>query len=157
MWRGSSSKKTKAATGEEAEGGGSRPYECHFCKNGFTTRQALGGHMNVHRRDRADRRPGRDAPAADASPAAYPPAPRPTVSVFATYYDPAGTSAAWDATNYGGTGQTGLNLFGAAATYGHDLHLGVGPRVPGEWAPPDGEAGSSLDLELRLGRHPGWQ
>ncbi|KQK06974.1 hypothetical protein BRADI_2g31850v3 [Brachypodium distachyon] len=31
-----------------------RPYyECVFCKRGFTTAQALGGHMNIHRRDRA--------------------------------------------------------------------------------------------------------
>ncbi|KAL0437381.1 UNVERIFIED_CONTAM: putative transcriptional regulator RABBIT EARS [Sesamum radiatum] len=27
-------------------------YECVFCKRGFNTAQALGGHMNVHRRDR---------------------------------------------------------------------------------------------------------
>ncbi|KAK9160521.1 hypothetical protein Syun_006862 [Stephania yunnanensis] len=30
-----------------------RSYECVFCKRGFTTAQALGGHMNIHRRDRA--------------------------------------------------------------------------------------------------------
>ncbi|XP_010933133.2 uncharacterized protein [Elaeis guineensis] len=31
-----------------------RPYyECMFCKRGFTTAQALGGHMNIHRKDRA--------------------------------------------------------------------------------------------------------
>ncbi|KAL0390931.1 UNVERIFIED_CONTAM: Transcriptional regulator TAC1 [Sesamum calycinum] len=27
-------------------------YECVFCKRGFNTAQALGGHMNIHRRDR---------------------------------------------------------------------------------------------------------
>nr|XP_043638367.1 transcriptional regulator SUPERMAN-like [Erigeron canadensis] len=31
----------------------SRSYECIFCKRGFTTAQALGGHMNIHRKDRA--------------------------------------------------------------------------------------------------------
>ncbi|KAL5712202.1 hypothetical protein ACHQM5_014397 [Ranunculus cassubicifolius] len=31
----------------------SRYYECVFCKQGFTTAQALGGHMNIHRRERA--------------------------------------------------------------------------------------------------------
>ncbi|XP_043694617.1 transcriptional regulator SUPERMAN-like [Telopea speciosissima] len=31
----------------------SRSYGCVFCKRGFTTAQALGGHMNIHRRDRA--------------------------------------------------------------------------------------------------------
>ncbi|CAN6335932.1 unnamed protein product [Urochloa humidicola] len=40
-----------------------RPYyECVFCKRGFTTAQALGGHMNIHRRDRA-KPAARDSPA----------------------------------------------------------------------------------------------
>ncbi|KAI3773025.1 hypothetical protein L6452_04222 [Arctium lappa] len=30
-----------------------RSYECMYCKHGFTTAQALGGHMNIHRKDRA--------------------------------------------------------------------------------------------------------
>nr|XP_043609559.1 transcriptional regulator TAC1-like [Erigeron canadensis] len=35
----------------------SRPsaYTCTFCKRGFSNAQALGGHMNVHRKDRAAR------------------------------------------------------------------------------------------------------
>lgn len=33
----------------------SRCYTCTFCKRGFSNAQALGGHMNVHRRDRAAR------------------------------------------------------------------------------------------------------
>ncbi|KAK1426991.1 hypothetical protein QVD17_15673 [Tagetes erecta] len=28
-------------------------YTCTFCKRGFSNAQALGGHMNVHRKDRA--------------------------------------------------------------------------------------------------------
>ncbi|KAK7356632.1 hypothetical protein VNO80_15907 [Phaseolus coccineus] len=34
-------------------GGTKRSYECTFCKRGFTNAQALGGHMNIHRKDRA--------------------------------------------------------------------------------------------------------
>ncbi|KAK6940707.1 hypothetical protein RJ641_030238 [Dillenia turbinata] len=34
-----------------------RSYECVFCKRGFTTAQALGGHMNIHRKDRAKNKP----------------------------------------------------------------------------------------------------
>ncbi|KAK8614738.1 hypothetical protein V6N13_068533 [Hibiscus sabdariffa] len=34
----------------------SRSYECVFCKRGFSTAQALGGHMNIHRKDRAKSR-----------------------------------------------------------------------------------------------------
>ncbi|KAM7258704.1 hypothetical protein ACFE04_014445 [Oxalis oulophora] len=30
-----------------------RPYECTFCKRGFSNAQALGGHMNIHRKDKA--------------------------------------------------------------------------------------------------------
>ncbi|CAO2822726.1 unnamed protein product [Amaranthus hypochondriacus] len=30
-----------------------RSYTCNFCKKGFSNAQALGGHMNIHRRDRA--------------------------------------------------------------------------------------------------------
>ncbi|KAE8730643.1 putative lyase [Hibiscus syriacus] len=33
--------------------GTGRSYECVFCKRGFTTAQALGGHMNIHRKERA--------------------------------------------------------------------------------------------------------
>ncbi|KAL2321026.1 hypothetical protein Fmac_029995 [Flemingia macrophylla] len=33
--------------------GTGRSYECIFCKRGFTTAQALGGHMNIHRKERA--------------------------------------------------------------------------------------------------------
>ncbi|KAK7312452.1 hypothetical protein VNO77_36323 [Canavalia gladiata] len=31
----------------------SRSYECNFCKRGFSNAQALGGHMNIHRKDKA--------------------------------------------------------------------------------------------------------
>ncbi|CAH8259873.1 unnamed protein product [Arabidopsis lyrata] len=31
----------------------SRSYVCSFCIRGFSNAQALGGHMNIHRRDRA--------------------------------------------------------------------------------------------------------
>ncbi|CAA7033614.1 unnamed protein product [Microthlaspi erraticum] len=31
----------------------SRSYVCSFCVRGFSNAQALGGHMNIHRRDRA--------------------------------------------------------------------------------------------------------
>eukprot|EP00252_Welwitschia_mirabilis_P019164 TRINITY_DN4373_c0_g1_i1.p1 TRINITY_DN4373_c0_g1~~TRINITY_DN4373_c0_g1_i1.p1 ORF type:complete len:218 (-),score=41.46 TRINITY_DN4373_c0_g1_i1:453-1106(-) len=45
-----------------AEDGGStwppRSYSCNFCKKEFRSAQALGGHMNIHRRDRARLRQG---------------------------------------------------------------------------------------------------
>ncbi|XP_073152010.1 uncharacterized protein [Henckelia pumila] len=33
--------------------GHDKAYKCTFCKRGFSNAQALGGHMNVHRKDRA--------------------------------------------------------------------------------------------------------
>lgn len=39
------------------EMGSGRSYECVFCKRGFTTAQALGGHMNIHRKDRVKTKP----------------------------------------------------------------------------------------------------
>ncbi|OWM81794.1 transcriptional regulator TAC1-like [Punica granatum] len=30
-----------------------KTYSCTFCKKGFSNAQALGGHMNIHRKDRA--------------------------------------------------------------------------------------------------------
>ncbi|KAK6927022.1 hypothetical protein RJ641_008741 [Dillenia turbinata] len=33
--------------------GQGRSYECTFCKRGFSNAQALGGHMNIHRKDKA--------------------------------------------------------------------------------------------------------
>ncbi|XP_008438560.1 transcriptional regulator SUPERMAN-like [Cucumis melo] len=46
----------RAATEEDFINGISWPprsYTCNFCKREFRSAQALGGHMNVHRRDRA--------------------------------------------------------------------------------------------------------
>ncbi|XP_027345184.1 zinc finger protein 2-like [Abrus precatorius] len=42
--------------GEEQAGASqvtSKSYECNFCKRGFSNAQALGGHMNIHRKDKA--------------------------------------------------------------------------------------------------------
>ncbi|XP_049374347.1 transcriptional regulator TAC1-like [Solanum verrucosum] len=37
---------------EKLNDGIGRSYECNFCKRGFTNAQALGGHMNIHRKDK---------------------------------------------------------------------------------------------------------
>lgn len=38
---------------EEQPQSQARSYDCTFCKRGFSNAQALGGHMNLHRKDRA--------------------------------------------------------------------------------------------------------
>ncbi|XP_054812134.1 zinc finger protein 11-like [Prosopis cineraria] len=47
---------TSSETKASDEQGGSQAtgsYECTFCKRGFSNAQALGGHMNIHRKDKA--------------------------------------------------------------------------------------------------------
>ncbi|GMI69313.1 hypothetical protein HRI_000600600 [Hibiscus trionum] len=44
---------SKSSSEDADDTGTARFYECVFCKRGFTTAQALGGHMNIHRKDRA--------------------------------------------------------------------------------------------------------
>ncbi|KAL6648798.1 hypothetical protein ACP70R_013022 [Stipagrostis hirtigluma subsp. patula] len=163
-----------------AAGSGRRYYECGICKGGFTTAQALGGHMNIHRRGRASRRSGgdRDAPTGRAMAtsvsrnaerycgqyghvaSSYPAAP--TSGGFATYYAGAAASAGDAAVGAGCSSPRELSLFGADARH-HDLRLGVGrhDRSSGgsgadgsaDW--PVGEPERMVDLELRLGRRPG--
>ncbi|CAI0470645.1 unnamed protein product [Linum tenue] len=40
-------------TVDDHDGGATKSYTCAFCKRGFSNAQALGGHMNIHRKDRA--------------------------------------------------------------------------------------------------------
>ncbi|KAJ7977276.1 transcriptional regulator TAC1-like [Quillaja saponaria] len=55
--KSSSSSEETDRSEQNDELGTGRFYECVFCKRGFTTAQALGGHMNIHRRDRAKTKP----------------------------------------------------------------------------------------------------
>lgn len=50
-----------------------RSYTCTFCKREFRSAQALGGHMNVHRRDRATRQLHHHLPPPTTATAAVPP------------------------------------------------------------------------------------
>jgi hypothetical protein len=121
MERGSGSRRSsRRATGEEAAaaaagtwgdaasaGGNSQPnYPCSICRHGFTNAQALGGHMNIHRRDASTTG---TASAAMGS------------SSFATYDYSGAAYAAADAVGCGGASQSERNLFGAAAAT-HDHH-----------------------------------
>lgn len=38
---------------DDQAGPGQVKYSCSFCQRGFSNARALGGHMNIHRRDRA--------------------------------------------------------------------------------------------------------
>ncbi|KAK8562360.1 hypothetical protein V6N13_019623 [Hibiscus sabdariffa] len=45
--------KADKASSDEHGASPARSYDCTFCKRGFSNAQALGGHMNIHRRDKA--------------------------------------------------------------------------------------------------------
>ncbi|XP_071728897.1 uncharacterized protein [Rutidosis leptorrhynchoides] len=44
---------SRSVSPDHSRDGLGRSYECTFCKRGFTNAQALGGHMNIHRKDKA--------------------------------------------------------------------------------------------------------
>ncbi|CAI9781247.1 unnamed protein product [Fraxinus pennsylvanica] len=52
-----SSEEVEQSEQDKNDLGVGRLYECVFCKRGFNTAQALGGHMNIHRKDRARNKP----------------------------------------------------------------------------------------------------
>ncbi|KAG6488516.1 probable transcriptional regulator RABBIT EARS [Zingiber officinale] len=39
--------------GRSSANSSSRSFDCTFCKRGFSNAQALGGHMNLHRKDKS--------------------------------------------------------------------------------------------------------
>ncbi|XP_037425093.1 zinc finger protein 11-like [Triticum urartu] len=137
-----------------------RPYYgCVFCKRGFTTAQALGGHMNVHRRDRA--KPVRLPTECTL---VYPPAPPVSSGGFSMLYYARNTGGRVkeEAVSRGSPTPRELSLFGADdGTDDRDLQLslrchGSGRALegPSEWWQ-DGELPErKLDLELRLGPRP---
>ncbi|XP_052170029.1 transcriptional regulator SUPERMAN-like [Diospyros lotus] len=153
-----------------------RSYECVFCKRGFSTAQALGGHMNIHRRDRAKTgRPGSTSPHSlgelYANPRSFqhvlsrPPEFSREAQVSLRTHFPASTSAARPAAYAATQGsfcdqsQQGLNLnpFGDDCRVSMSLSLRFGPLdVEDKEKKRDvgSEEEDGLDLELRLGCNP---
>ncbi|WOL09889.1 transcriptional regulator TAC1-like [Canna indica] len=150
-----------------AAGGTRRPYyECTFCKRGFSNAQALGGHMNIHRKDRArDRRPSLAPPLIQErveesySSCYYLPA----TESFRGYamYSPAPGSASSSAYSGDqenatmGTGGGSRTQYDVSLFAGEELRLSLstiefGGRERRRQEVEEGE----LDLELRLGHRP---
>ncbi|KAK1608677.1 hypothetical protein QYE76_032350 [Lolium multiflorum] len=128
-----------------------RSYPCSFCEREFRSAQALGGHMNVHRRDRARLRQGSPPP---------PPPPRPAA---AGSVNPRWAAAAIPNLNYppppppsqpslyhtgGRSYECNERSSVAASAKAKGLELGVGAGVH---CCVEEEKEDGLDLELRLG------
>ncbi|THG13567.1 zinc finger protein 11-like [Camellia sinensis] len=146
-----------------------RSYECVFCKRGFTTAQALGGHMNIHRKDRAAKtRPPAlishkhhhqeiyGNPMIYQQISSYQPrysyVPREEAQVDYRTYIPASTSAARPSYDFYDQNPHRFNPFGDDWRMSLSLQFGPVPeeernRVVGS----DDQEDDELDLELRLG------
>ncbi|CAK9329166.1 unnamed protein product [Citrullus colocynthis] len=129
-----------------------RSYECIFCKRGFTNAQALGGHMNIHRKDRPNKPPKIESFSPSSSslqsnqvigsstfnniPFFGPPLGISQVNYQASPSIPHGY--------FQQLGDFNMNLWGS------DLSLQIGPTKGRRqlWN------GDGVDLELRLGNHP---
>ncbi|XP_048539106.1 transcriptional regulator SUPERMAN-like [Triticum urartu] len=122
-----------------------RSYTCSFCKREFRSAQALGGHMNVHRRDRARLRHG------------SPPPPPPQLAAAAGSPNPrrAAAAAAIPNLNYPPPPPSQpslcneLSSVAAASTGALGLSLELGLEAGVQSCAKEDDDG--LDLELRLG------
>ena len=132
-----------------------RPYyECVFCKRGFTTAQALGGHMNIHRRDRdrlkpapPTRRPDAPATMYGGHSSTYPPphlqaaSPMSSGSFAMLYYTGgAGAAAGVDAEpalSPGTPSPRELSLFGSDDDRDRGLQLGLAGYHGSGWRAPE--------------------
>ncbi|KAI4326541.1 hypothetical protein MLD38_031845 [Melastoma candidum] len=157
--------------------GSVRSYGCVFCKRGFTTAQALGGHMNIHRKDRAKARTD------SSNPSSFSSSPDEKYPSFSSYfpfsnhpphYYPVHEPRAQDTQQlyFPSSGKRTRPLNGH--NYGSDLYVPHMPRLCNlqeeDWrwglslqvGPSNadgnkekgqaGDDGDGLDLELRLGQ-----
>lgn len=89
-----------------------RNYGCSFCKREFRSAQALGGHMNVHRRDRARLRSGTPLWLHSESPKpnptiTNPPPPTPNPPLLSLNYPPHRSSLTFSASSSPSLASTG--------------------------------------------------
>ncbi|KAF2325332.1 hypothetical protein GH714_026728 [Hevea brasiliensis] len=144
--KSSSEEETDRSEQANDDMGTGRSYECVFCKRGFTTAQALGGHMNIHRKDRAKPRPSSVIPSISskvdddyyASLRGYPP-----IQSYPPHYSTAHHHH-----------HELLNPF--EEDWRRSLSLQIGPSHvdDNKGKTEDGSEADELDLELRLGHDP---
>ncbi|KAD5317615.1 hypothetical protein E3N88_17561 [Mikania micrantha] len=106
-----------------------RSYECNFCKRGFTNAQALGGHMNIHRKDKTKFKHSSSTTPPPPITMAEPPPPTTAADTFSVSHQRKLLSVPQP------EGQIQLSLFES------NIHH------PGNPPPMEGD----VDLELRLG------
>ncbi|XP_062172912.1 transcriptional regulator TAC1-like [Alnus glutinosa] len=140
-----------------------KSYDCTFCRRGFSNAQALGGHMNIHRKEKAKHKrfsniddqsqPSSDIPRVFPS---YPPIPATSSSWLFEANKPSDVESStvkWptsrDETHVGEVKQ--LRLFVEASSDKDQFHRKTEEK--GLSSTYD-LSGSKIDLELRLGPEP---
>lgn len=137
-----------------------RSYQCVFCKRGFTTAQALGGHMNIHRKDRAKTRPASSTNFNNkkeedyTGPRFYQP-----ISSYAPYYA-AGQRAQIHYRTFFPASASSTHDQLRSVPFGEDCHMSLSNLQYGTSKFVDDmekmraeDANDGLDLELRLGHY----
>ncbi|RWV96177.1 hypothetical protein GW17_00041137 [Ensete ventricosum] len=142
-----------------------RPYyECTFCKRGFSNAQALGGHMNLHRKRRTRERQSPATPSVmerteddyARNNSAFCPHP---YEPFRGYTYLPSSSLSYNGSDVRMGTDSGLqapyemSLFGGEFCLGSSTHVDGPVAVPGEGRRQEVED-AELDLELRLGHQP---
>ncbi|CAL5386595.1 unnamed protein product [Camellia sinensis] len=147
-----------------------RSYECTFCKRGFSNAQALGGHMNIHRKDKAKLKQASNYQSSKTQPL-YSPNPVPPnpiqISEFKSSSGEENRSRKWP--GIFSTDQGTTDHHHATSRDDHETHLGGGQlrQLPlfaetVSWSEnrddkgllSSHELGPEVDLELRLGHEP---
>lgn len=131
-----------------------RSYGCIFCKRGFTNAQALGGHMNIHRKDRANKPKQITTSSSSYSSSSCVPSKQIEDSNFMNtlYFGRPRVDFEESGSNPRGYFQELGDLNKKQELWGSDLSLQIGPskgriRRGTIW----NNNGEGLDLELRLG------
>ncbi|CAL5432769.1 unnamed protein product [Camellia sinensis] len=160
---------------ENNDVGMGRSYDCIFCRRGFNTAQALGGHMNIHRKDKAKNNRSTMInsnkqeefyinPRLDQEIPSYPPryeyfATQEAQVSYQTYF-PASTSSARPSYTHQSNEFCGYQIPQLLSPFGdHDWRMGLSLQFglahgEDEEKKSGGSEEDELDLELRLGHNP---
>ncbi|KAI7990117.1 Transcriptional regulator TAC1 [Camellia lanceoleosa] len=152
-----------------------RSYDCIFCRRGFNTAQALGGHMNIHRKDKAKNNRSTMInsnkqeefyinPRLDQAIPSYPPryenfATQEAQVSYQTYF-PASTSSARPSYTHQSNEFCGYQIPQLLSPFGdHGWRMGLSLQFglahgEDEEKKSGGSEEDELDLELRLGHNP---
>ncbi|KAL2328783.1 hypothetical protein Fmac_022210 [Flemingia macrophylla] len=135
----------------------SRSYECNFCRRGFSNAQALGGHMNIHRKDKAKLKQQQQQQQSSISNQTQSSLdkviPQDQAMSGETKWN-WNVSSQQDHASFRATHTRQLPLFAEAPTSSETQNPPQGQNTTEQALLPRQDSSSELDLELRLGPEP---